>query len=195
MHGALGQVLTGGVPSTVQPPTPAAPAATDDEAFIRVKDLPALANERMRPVYEANAQTAYHIVSQQYAKEFAKYGPEILVNINRIPVEQRSVDNLRAAVKFTLADHLDDLVRDRMHEASPEMLTLRSTGAAPASVQPTNDLSLKSDKMPADYRARLERVGMTEAVLDEYCRANSMTREQFFQQFEPKAIITEAPRR
>jgi hypothetical protein len=103
---------------------------------------------------------------------------------------------LHRVVKLVKADHVEDIANEiasrRLSELEP---TFRSTGAASAPVSSREpELTLKSEKLPADYRERLAKVNMTERDLDDFCRANDMTREQWFGQFE-KTAITEGSRR
>lgn len=196
-------VQTGIPQPSLQSPPPS--AAMPDDEYVRGADLnrlaPKMVQDAVAPqfqqIFESQAALALEQVKREYPSEFAKYGPTIYGNLSGVDKRTWTVDNLRKVVKYSLADHLDDIVRDKLRDAPAMEPALRSTGAAPVPVTPApaDDLSLRSEKLPAEYRARLEKAGVTDSTLDEFLRANGMTRSQFFKQFENKPIITEGPRR
>ena len=164
---------------------------------------PKLIDERIQPhigqMNEQFAGIALSRVQDQFRDEFQKYGPEIYGHLSTL--DKRSgvwtVDNLTRVVKLVRADHVDEIVRDKLNAASPMEPALRSTGAAPIPVVPPSqtDLSVKSEQIPSDYRDKLAKAGITDATMDEFCRANNMTRESFIQMIAKNQTITEAPRR
>ena len=147
---------------------------------------------------EQMAGMALDRVKDQFRDEFAKYGPEIYGHLSTLDKKSGvwTVDNLTRVVKLVRADHVDEIVRDKLNASSPMEPALRSTGAAPIPVvPPSTDLSVKSEQIPAEYREKLAKAGITDATMDEFCRANSMTRESFIQMVAKNQAITEAPRR
>lgn len=149
-------------------------------------DLDAIANMA--------AQNALETVKREYQAEFQRYGPTIYGNLATIADKRAwTVDNLRKVVKYSLADHVDEIARDKAARLVSEMEpTLRSNGSPTAPVAPTNpDLTIKSEKLPAEYRRMMEDAGVTEDTLDEFLRGAQMTREQFFQAASRNQVITE----
>lgn len=116
---------------------------------------------------------------------FQKYGPEVYNTLASVDKSYWNVDNLRRIVNLVKADHVDEIANERASRLATErMETIRSSGAGFPSVPPQSpDNTLQSEKLPADYRERLAKVGMNESTLDEFCRANGMTRQQWFDQF------------
>jgi hypothetical protein len=145
----------------------------------------------LQHVINANADMALDRVKQEYAEHFTKYGPEITANLASLTDKRAwTLDNLRKVVKFTLVDHVDDLAREKAARIAAEMEpTLRSTGAGgPLINHQTAEYSLASEKLPAEWKKRAAEVGLTESAVDEFCRANDMTRETFYKQFATTAI-------
>ena len=148
---------------------------------------------------EQLAGMALDRVKDQFRDEFARYGPEIYGHLSTLDKKSGvwTVDNLTRVVKLVRADHVDEIVRDKLNASSPMEPALRSTGAAPIPVVPPSqiDVSVKSEQIPSDYRDKLVKAGITDATMDEFCRANNMTRESFIQMIAKNQTITEAPRR
>lgn len=185
------------------PAAPAAPPANGlaDDQIVYGADLqryaPAAIDQRVgsqiAPVIDQMASMAQQTVRSKYAAEFASYGPEINAMWASIQDKrQHTVDNLEMAVKVVLTNHLDEIASQRAQrlvQERPE--TLRSLGAAPPAVAPQPDHSLQSDKLPPEWKVWAQQAGLTEQAIDEFCRGNEMTREQFFGQFAKRGIITE----
>lgn len=203
LEGVVRQYVTTGTPQPT--PTPTAPnTGLPDDEYVRAGDLnrvaPKLIDDRLQPqlqpVFESIAAMNLEAVKREFPDYFAKYGPSIYGNLAHVDKKAWNVDNLRKVVKLSVVDHLDDIVRDRLHNAPPMEPALRSTGAAPAPVTsaPADDFTLRSDKLDPEYKAKLEKAGVTEATLDEFLRGAGMTRESFFKMASKRQVITEAPR-
>lgn len=151
---------------------------------------PALAN-----VVEMTAQGNLAHVQRDSSAIFQKYGPEVLAKLAGVPKNLWTVDNLKTVVNLVKADHVEELAREQATRLVAEMEpTWRSTGAAAAPgafAQPT--LGITSETLPSDWRARAGKAGLTEQALDEFCRANEITREDWFKMFD-KTAITEVRR-
>lgn len=189
-------------PPAAAPPAPVQPQnGLADDQIVYGADLnrfaPAAIDQRLasqiNPVYDTMASMAQQTVRSKYAAEFASYGPEINAMWASIQDKrQHTVDNLEMAVKVVLTNHLDEIASQRAQrlvQERPE--TLRSLGAAPPAVAPQPDHSLQSEKLPADWKNWAQQAGLTEQAIDEFCRGNEMSREQFFGQFAKRGIITE----
>lgn len=194
-------------------PTPPAPAPqtppaasgqwTSDDPYAtpqQVQSWTKLAIEQqVGPMYqkviEQNAQTALSIAQRDEQQMFQRYGPEINAMLATVSKDMWTVDNVKKVVKLVKADHVEELARERAGQLAAENPgLLRSNGAAiPAVSSNQPDVSLKSERLPADYRDRLANAGVTESVMDEFLRANDMTREAFIQMIE-KTAITEKQR-
>lgn len=188
--------------SSQQAPQQVAPAWKDED-FLTGRDIrqvaPQMITDAVTPqfntIYESLAQTNLDSVRRSNVAIFDKYGPEVYAYVAKLPVQSRTVDNLLTVVKLVKADHLDDLVSEGASRLAGEMTpTLRSNGSPSvpvASQEPK--YTLQSDTIPQDWKDRAAKAGLTESAVDEFCRANDISREAFFSQFGTTAI-TEARR-
>lgn len=185
-----------------QAPQATTPAFSDTD-YLTGRDIRSLApqmiNEAINPqfnqVYESLAQTNLDNVKRQFSTIFDKYGPEVYGYIAKLPVQSRTVDNLTTVVKLVRADHVDEIARQEAVRLAAEMEpTLRSSGSpsVPVATQEAKH-TLQSEHIPQDWKDRALRAGLTESAVQEFCRANDMTPEQFYGQFGTTAI-TEARR-
>ena len=189
-------------PSLPQP-TPAAPPPgqlpLDPQNYATGQDVTnavAAAAQQFQPALERlaqqNAAATYRLVATdpRFSDVFAKYGPEVGQYLGNVPKAQWTVDILEGAAKLVRADHLDELARERANQIVQGMEpTIRPTGGGSVPANPNPEMSLKSDKLPADWRDRAQKVGLDERTLDEFCFVNGMSREQFFKSFEKSLIV------
>ncbi len=54
---------------------------------------------------------------------------------------------------------------------------------------------MRSEQLPPEYRERLAKAKITDATMQEFCRANNMSVEDFIKMIARGQPITEAPRR
>jgi hypothetical protein len=188
---------------TYNVPTPTAPTF-DPDSYIQRRDMETLAPRmiqdtvapQFKSLYENLAQSNLETVKRSNAVIFEKYGPEVYSYLAKVPIEQRTVDNLTTIVKLVRADHVDELASEiasrRVAEMEP---TLRSNGspAVPVATQ-EQKYTLQSDAIPQDWKDRAATAGLTEQAVEEFCRANDMTKAQFYSQFG-KTAITEVTQR
>ena len=190
-----------------QTPPPQAQSQTftlDPEGYVTGNQMLAAqrqAIEQYVPDVQAGINLAadanYGFVQQKYQKEFSKYGPEIAGYLAGVPKKMWTLDNLDRVVKLVRADHLDDYRAEWQTEVQSRMEpTIRSSGAggsAPVTQDKSN--SLESEKIPDEWKSRAQKAGLTESTVQEFCRLNDMSPEQFYKQFEtPKnAIVAEVP--
>lgn len=198
----MDSVTRPGTPTPAAPMPPANPTAPlDPGAYATGQDIlnaqqAAVAQfaPQLQRLAQQNAASTYRLVSSdpRFVETFQKYGPEVTTYLANVPREQWTVDIVEGAAKLVRADHLDELARDRANQIMQGMEpTIRPTGGGSTPQALTPDLSLKSEKLPSDWRERAAKVGLTERVLDEFCLGTGLTREQFFRQFETGGIITE----
>lgn len=197
--------LASSAPVPAPAPAPANPSYNRDD-YVTGHDLERFAGETLRNSVNPDLQRTFDMIAEnnldavkrEFPDYFRQYGPEITANLALLTDKRaHTLDNLRKVVKITLVDHVDAIADERASRRIAEMEpTLRSGGgggSGPIS-QLHAEYTLKSEKLPADWSERAAKVGLTEAAVDEFCRANDMTREAFFKQFESTAI-TEGTRR
>lgn len=185
-----------------QPPAPPAPVsqpAFDPNAYTTGQEVENIVQRTaqsfqptLQKLAENNAAATYRLVANdpKFSEVFQKYGPEVMGYLANVPKAQWTVDFVEGAAKLVKADHLDELVQQKAAHMFQNMEpTIRPTGGGPTPQSPPNDLSLKSDKLPLDWRDRAAKVGLDERTLDEFCFANGISREQFFKNFEQSLIV------
>jgi hypothetical protein len=195
--GQMEQTLQRFVAGNQPAPAPAAPAPAPaqgfaDDDYVSGAQFRAAAPQfvqqyvqpQMAQLQASIAQTNLETVRRdpKCAEIFDKWGPEVYNKLASVDKSHWNVDNLRVIVNLVKADHVDEIANERASRLATErMETFRSSGVGLPSVPATSpQYTLQSEQLPAAYRERLAKVGLTEPQLDEFCRANGMTREQFF---------------
>ena len=202
---SLQHVVTSGTPAPTNGQPPAPSPAFADEDVVRGADLNRLApklidervDSRLAQINEQMANLALDRVRTEHAEMFAKYGPEIYGHLARLNKQAGgyTVDNLTMVVNIVRGQHVDEIVREKLHaQSTPHEPALRSTGAAPVSPAPlATDFSVQSAQLPPEFREKLAKAGITDATMQEFCRVNNMTVQDYFTMVTRGHVITEAP--
>jgi len=170
-------------PTQQQPPVYQPPAADD---YVTGAHLQTMGGQYLQqaqnyatPAIEMAAGTNLEMVKNQYPKEFARYGPEILGLIQRVPKTDWSIDNLKRVVKLALVDHIDDLANERAAQISSQDPALRSSGANGSTAPSTQ----AADQGLTDaQKERLRRQGITEQVVAEFAAKKGLTPQKWYEQ-------------
>jgi hypothetical protein len=217
MYGMLERFNQQGVaqpqPQAAAPPPQTADFGDDDYVSGRqVKQYLAqgaqqYVDPRLQGLAQANANLALRYVQGEHKDVFEKYGPEIHGLIASVPPDARTVDMLTNIVDIVRGKHVRELAesmaQQRLQELQQQVAPsgMRSNGAPLGGLAPTPDQTgLRSDTVPAQWRAKAEKVGLTEKQIDDFCRANSeydglsieQAREKFFKQFEGNVMSDKA---
>ena len=201
-----------GTPTQVVPAT-AAPAPArgglpnlSDDAILTGRDLrqyvdayaTSLAPQFQQPT-ELAASGNYGIASLKYQPEFKRWGPEIQLELAKVPKAYWTLDNINTIVDIVAGRHREDYARERAAELIATMEpTIRPTGggSGPVPTPEQKAQSLESEAIPADWKVRAKQAGITESTIQEFCRTNDMTPEDFFKMFEKsplQPIVAEVP--
>lgn len=182
------------------PVAPTQPVAIDPEGYITGTQAQALQRDalaQIQPQYQTAIDLAasgnLSVVRQQYSKDFSRYGPEILAKLASVPKHAWTVDTLETVVKLVKVDHLDEIAGERAQQLAnamePTMRSIGGAGSAPVPPTQPDGFTAQWEKLPPEWRAKAEKEGITEAVVEEFCRGNEgMTAQDFFQQFGTRAI-------
>lgn len=194
-----------------QPQGPAPIQRLDADAIVTGRDLDMqgerMYRERVAPeiasAWEMAAGATQSAAKIQYAKEFEKYGPEIQGELQKLPPQMRTLDNISTVVTLVKGRHADEdreaYAREHAQRILTEMgQTIRPTGGGSSSNSPIQPNPFESDDVPADWKSRAKTAGITESTLLEFCRSNDMTPDAFWKLF-PKGtalqpIVAEAGR-
>jgi hypothetical protein len=185
-------------PQPTYAPPPQAPANVElgDDEFLTGRQVKSYLQQRdqaMIPQFQQStnlaAQTTLGLVQQKYAGEFQKYGPEIQGYLANLPREAWSLDNLERVVKIVRADHLDELVDERARQRTAEMVpSQRPNGGA---TEPPQVSTGFTQKTTTEWAEKARSVNLDENTVREFCAANNMPVEKFYDQFK-HGLITAA---
>jgi hypothetical protein len=136
----------------------------------------------------------------QHPDAFQKWGPEIELTLQQYAPDPRAwtPDNMKAVVDVVRGRHAHEIAEAEVERRVQERLnsglgggTLRpdSLGAA-TSATASNQLDFT--KLPPRYAATLQRMGMTQAALDEYLNATKVRHEGMTLEQARERWITEA---
>lgn len=181
-------------PSGLPPVSSPAPKVLDPEGYVTGKDFTEAASAfqsqfrgDVDSAVEMAANANFGLTRNQYQKEFARYLPEIQAKLSTVPKRLWTLDNLETVVKIVRADHFDDYRAEWQTEVASKMdPTIRSTGGGGSVpvTQQDKSLSLDSEKIPVEWKVRAQQKGISEATVQEFCRANEMSEIDFYKQFE-----------
>lgn len=176
-------------PAAPPPAAPPAPAfGVADDEYVSGAQLKTILERVVQPgasAVELAASGNLGFVRSKYAQDFTKYGGELNALIERVPAHLRTLDNLEQVVRMVRSDHLDEIAQERASQIVAGMEpTLRSNGAATPLAPVSREHSLNAETIPAEWRERAIKNGVTEEVVREFCRANDWTEAKFYEQFK-----------
>jgi len=126
-------------------------------------------------------QLAYSQVKSADPSAFKKWEPEILANLNQLDKRMWTVDTIQRVVRMVKADHVEELAAERAdHLIAQKGFSVRTSSAGVAGSGAQQGISLESDELPADYRERLQKAGISMDTVRSYCAANNMPVKEWF---------------
>lgn len=141
----------------------------------------------VNPAIEMAASTNLSIIQQEQAKVFAKYPNEVWHLLGNLPKQQWTIDNLRQVTRLVIANHLDDVVRERAEQlAGSGDPAIRATGASQQQL-PTAQPS-PVEQLTEGQRATLARNGVTLKTVEDFCLKNGMDVKRWFELYGKSAI-------
>ena len=204
----------GQIPAPTQRPEPQVPASPSfgDDDYLTGRQVKEFANSwaaqslapQIEQVQRLAAQGTYAMARERHREVFEKYGPEVDAALANIPANQWTLQTLDRVVKFVQSEHLDELVetkaRQRAQQLAQEMGSsgLRSNGAPGGGLLPNQQTqaqhTLADPSVPTAWREAAEKAGVTEQMIDGYCRATGTSRQDFFKQFAAGTIRSDGGR-
>lgn len=199
-----GYIQTGQPPQqpTYQPPVQPPPAdqGFNQTEFVTGADIQRFAPKMIQDAVTPQLQAVINMtaegnlahVQRDNATIFQKYGPEVNIKLANVPKNLWTVDNLRTVVNLVRADHVDEIASEQASRLVAGMgESLRSNGSpTPPVAQGEQKYTLKNQEINPELKRRAAQTGLSDAAIDEFCRANDMTREQWFKGFD-NTVITE----
>lgn len=158
----------------------------DDDAIVDGRMLKGFAQQYQQPqsdpaMVNQMAQLALANVKSEEPDVFASYGGEVYGEIAKLPAHLRTVDNIKTIVKLVKGNHVNELAEQlaKTRFANQNGLSVRTNGTAGYPGTTTSGPSLESEELPADYRDRLKRAGVTESMARSFCVASGMKFEDW----------------
>jgi hypothetical protein len=155
-----------------------------DEEYLSGKQVKGILRQ-YQPVDQAarnlGAQALYGQVRAACADDFKRWGPEIDRHIGQIDRAYWTYDALISIVKLVRGEHVDELVAEKAQRLANESHpTIRSGSGGSGSGPHTQQTTLDSDTVPAEWRAKALKEGIDEAKVTEFCQMTGQTREQYY---------------
>lgn len=145
----------------------------------------------------AQAAMAHSFARQQHQDAFTRFGPEIEAELARLPVGLRTLDNITTIVDVVRGRHVNELAEEKARELAAQLgPTLRSNGGVPVGAPSSPSLTLQNTTVPEEWRQKALRAGLDDATIADFARANNMTVERFYQQFNGgliQAAVADSP--
>ena len=104
-------------------------------------------------IYTANAQTARALAVQSDSAAFAKWGPEIDMQMSAIPVERRNFEMYTEAMKLVKGAHATEISQEALDRAVTDEIERRTaagtirSGDGSTSATPSESLDFSSDNL------------------------------------------------
>jgi hypothetical protein len=158
-------------PQMPQPQAPALPSNDDwltnpQEAFQR--SMAQAQQNQFTPVIEqmaqANAMTSRALAEQRFQDDFKRFGPEIHLELNRVPTQMQTFDNIKYVVDLVRGRHAHELANELAEQKLQERMaagTLRPS-TTNGDVAPSDPTGVDFSQLPEGYQAVLQRAGVKE---------------------------------
>ena len=129
-------------------------AAADAHFDTRIAGLQKdVLDPQLAGIYVSNAQTARALALQSNSDAFSKWGPEIDMHMQGIPVEKRSFDMYSEAVKLVKGNHAGEISREALTKAVEDEIERRTaagtirSGEAATSADVSQVLDFSSENL------------------------------------------------
>lgn len=130
------------------------------------------------------AQGLLSAIRMERADEFKRWGNEINGEIQKLPPEYWTVDNLNTLVNVVKSRHIDELVTEKARLFADESHpTIRSGSGGSGGVSPTQ-LTLSSDRLPKSWVDKAKAMGVDEHTVREFCQVTGQTEDQYLAEIE-----------
>ena len=175
------------VPAAQPVQTSQAPTFADED-FLTGAQVRALLDQReqsLRPILQQATQQGASVTvgmaMMKHKDAFDKWGPEINAMMAGVPRENLTVDMVGQIVNIVRSNHVDEIVREQVAAAAQNPPTLRSNGAATGAPTQTQ---AGLNTAPEPWQLKAKAAGISDREIEDFCRVNEMTTEQFFKQFD-----------
>ena len=130
------------------------------------------------------------LASQQYATEFAKYGPEIDSLMANVPVEARTLENYEKVVTFIRGKYLNEFAELARQQNVARQTGLGERSGGSGQFGTPNPTGVDFERLPQGMGKVAERAGLTEAQVVDFCKATGITPTQWMEQYLSEKVVT-----
>ena len=109
-----------------------------------------------------NAANARALAEMKYQDDFRRFGPEIQMELTRVPPQMQTFDNIKYVVDLVRGRHAHELANELAEQKVKERLasgTLRP-GGMDGGIAPVEATGVDFNKLPEGYQAILQRAGV-----------------------------------
>lgn len=125
-------------------------------------------------------------IQKDEADAFRRWGPEVHMEIAKLPPDLRSLDNLQLIVDIVKSRHVQELVDEQARQkavqlAQEQVATIRSGTGGSTAIPNTQNYDLKSNELPEHWRELASKYGLTLDQVREFTQATGETMDQYFE--------------
>lgn len=161
----------------------------NDEDFLSVRQarqLMAQANQGDPVARNLAVGANLRAIQQGEADAFRRWGPELQMEIAKLPPEMRTLDNLQVVVNMVRGNHYQELVEEKASQKATQLLqdqvaTIRSGSGGSTTIPNTQHFDLKSNDLPEEWRELASKHGLTLDQVREFTQATGETMDQYFE--------------
>lgn len=122
---------------------------------------------------------------QQEADAFRRWGPELEMEIAKIPDHLRDLDNMQLVVNMVRGKHVQELVDEKARQqavqlSQDQVAAIRSGSGGSQTIPNTQNFDLKSNDLPEEWRELASKHNLTLDQVREFTQATGETMEQYF---------------
>lgn len=133
-------------------------------------------NPQLDQLYAGNAELAKQTIRQARSDDFARWGPEIEMELRKVSNQYVTPSLVEQAVDLVRGRHANELAEDLAQRRAEQLVEQRMAGglrpdgasAGGASISAPDTLDLDSDQIPEETRMRWKRQGITNETVDEF---------------------------
>lgn len=156
-----------------------------DEEYIQGKDVKRIMQQFQGPQNDPVArQQALALtvdrLRERYKKDFEKWGGEIYQMWNSIHPDHITLDTLESCVKMVRSNHVSEIAAEMAQQlAGDTHQTIRSGTGGSGSGPLTQQKTVQSESLPAEWRSKAQSLGITDATVREWCQMTGESPEQY----------------
>lgn len=168
--------------------TPSDAASRIADARFTASMAPALT--AMQGMATMQAQTIRALAGQQYADDFKRWAPEIDTAMANVALEHRTLDNYEKVVQFVRGKHLNELIEERARQMMAAGGVGERSGGITGMLGTPAAGQYDPSKLTAGMAEVAKRQGLTEQMVQDFCKKNGWTVERWMSEAQNGKVFT-----